>query len=174
MRGFITIAIVVFLVRAKSSLVTTFEEEIENEIDLIGESDVETKENDEVATEDTHSTFDLLQNIAGIEDQSLQDFKDVEGCSNSSCTMCFGLLCFKLIYKQNTNTFQVVVGIANVQITLIGFFPAAPFGCCELSSRFKTCILADNIRNNQSDICANVTLAANLVPFNFPYVCIKK
>ncbi|KAK3602754.1 hypothetical protein CHS0354_027752 [Potamilus streckersoni] len=179
MRGFITIAIVIFLVGAQASLTTTFEEETEYERDSIGEeSDVGTNDNDEVATEifadDTPSTFDMLQNVIDINDQPLQDFKDVEGCSNNTCIMCIGFLCFKLVYKSNTGLFEFVVGIATVQITLVGIVPAAPFGCCELSSFYQTCMLAQNIRSNDSYICANVTLVASRAPYNFPNVCMKK
>lgn len=177
MRGFITIAIVVFLVGAQASLITTFEEETENESDLMAESDL-TEENDEVATEivaeDTPSTFNMLQNVADIEDQLLQEFKDVEGCSNNTCTMCIGLLCFKLVYKNNGSLFEFVVGISTGPLTLIGIVPAAPFSCCELTSRFTTCLVAEGIQSNGSYVCADVIIAAYRTPYKFRGVCMKK
>ncbi|KAK3585836.1 hypothetical protein CHS0354_038362 [Potamilus streckersoni] len=175
MKGFIILAVTVFLVGVQTSSVSTVRKELE---DVDESKDVELQWLlEELDGTSVSGALDEVQNIKSIVDvlHFLQNYKDVMGCSGNTCEWCKWSACFKISYLPDSNEFQFCATYRGNNI-FCQTVPARDFKYCKKVKvsflKVEICLQVMNVNISGGKACMDVKVSVAGVSQTFNNICL--
>ncbi|KAK3585837.1 hypothetical protein CHS0354_038362 [Potamilus streckersoni] len=179
MKGFIILAVTVFLVGVQTSSVSTVRKELE---DVDESKDVSISVELQWLLEELDGTsvsgaLDEVQNIKSIVDvlHFLQNYKDVMGCSGNTCEWCKWSACFKISYLPDSNEFQFCATYRGNNI-FCQTVPARDFKYCKKVKvsflKVEICLQVMNVNISGGKACMDVKVSVAGVSQTFNNICL--